>query len=367
MKIGIIGSRGIPNEYGGFEQFAEYLSTGLIQKNCQVWVYTSDSNSFKQNQYKGVQLIHCFDPEKQIGPFGQFLYDLNCILDSRKRNFDIILQLGYTSSAIWNGLFDKKVTVVTNTDGMEWQRSKYNRVVRRFLKYSEKTVVSKSNYLISDSRAIKKHIESTYNRTSVFIPYGATVFTDADQSKLLPSGLKAYEYFLVIARFQPDNNIETIIQGHMNSKTKYPLIIVGNLNNRFANKLKDRYSSDSVRFTGGIYKQTLLNNLRYFSTAYFHGHSAGGTNPSLLEAMAASAFICAHDNIFNREVLGNDSNYFKDTIDVTRFIDNKLDIKSKKAQLKNNIMRVKTIYSTDEVIDRYYEFFNQVKKSKLTP
>lgn len=361
MKIGIVGSRGIPNEYGGFEQFAEYLSAGLVEKGCEVWVYTSDSNSYKETEYNGVQLIHCHDPEKQLGPAGQFIYDLNCIMDSRKRNFDIILQLGYTTSAVWNWIFKKNPVLITNTDGLEWQRSKYNPLIRKFLKWSERIVVKKSDYLISDSKAIQEYTINKYRKVSVFIPYGANLFTNPDKNTLQEFDLKPYQYFLIISRLQSDNNIETIIRGHKNSESSYPLIIVGNKNNRFAQKLINKYGTDLARFVGGIYDQKLLNNLRFYSTAYFHGHSAGGTNPSLIEAMAAGAYICAHNNRFNREVLGNEASFFKNADEIAKLIHSELKIETRKNQQKKNLGKIKTIYSISKTIDQYFEFFHQLK------
>ena len=108
MRIAIIGTRGIPNNYGGFEQFAEYLSVGLVNQGHEVFVYNSHNHSYKEDNWKGVNIVHCFDPEYLIGSAGQFIYDLNCIINSRKQDFDIILQLGYTSSSIWNRIMPKK-------------------------------------------------------------------------------------------------------------------------------------------------------------------------------------------------------------------------------------------------------------------
>lgn len=101
LKIGILGTRGIPNRYGGFEQCAEYLALGLKEKGHEVWVYNSVHHEYKENEWKGVHIVHCKDPEDKMGTFGQFIYDLNCINDARKRNFDVLLQLGYTSNSIW--------------------------------------------------------------------------------------------------------------------------------------------------------------------------------------------------------------------------------------------------------------------------
>ena len=159
MKIAIIGTRGIPNHYGGFEQFAEYVSVGLVQKGHEVIVYNSHTHPFQGNEFKGVRIIHCKDPEDKIGTAGQFVYDLNCILDARKRDFDIILQLGYTSSSIWSRLFPKKAILTTNMDGLEWKRTKYSKKVQKFLQYAESLAIKHSDHLISDSIGIQNYIQ----------------------------------------------------------------------------------------------------------------------------------------------------------------------------------------------------------------
>ena len=182
MKIGILGTRGIPNHYGGFEQFAEYLSKFLVEKGCEVSVYSPHNHPYKKNSFNGVEIIHKYDPESVIGTAGQFVYDLNCIIDSRKRGFDIILQLGYTSSAIFFDLHPSGSKVITNMDGLEWKRSKYNKKVQRFLKWSEKRVVSKSDVLVADSIGIQNHITKNYGSNSIYIPYGAELFFDPDDN-----------------------------------------------------------------------------------------------------------------------------------------------------------------------------------------
>ena len=121
-----MGSRGIPNRYGGFEQFAEYIAPALVEKGHQVYVYNSSAHPYREKSWKNVNILRGYDPEDKIGTAGQFIYDFNCILDSRKRNFDIILQLGYTSSSVWSFLYPKKPVLITNMDGLEWKRSKYS-------------------------------------------------------------------------------------------------------------------------------------------------------------------------------------------------------------------------------------------------
>jgi len=162
MKIGIIGSRGIPNQYGGFEQFVEFVAPLLVERGHEVFVYNSSLHPYQPNSWKGVHLIKKFDPENKIGTIGQFIYDFNCILDSRKRNYDIILQLGYTSSGVWAFLFPKKPLIITNMDGLEWKRSKYSKLVQRFLKKAEKWAALSSDHLIADSIGIQTYLLEKY-------------------------------------------------------------------------------------------------------------------------------------------------------------------------------------------------------------
>lgn len=124
MKIGIPGSRGIPNNYGGYEQFAVSLSTGLVQRGHDVTVYNSDQHPYKEKEWNGVTIVHCKNWEHKMGTAGQFLYDRNCIHDARKRNFDILLHLGYTSDSVWYRHWPKNMVNIVNMDDLEWKRSK---------------------------------------------------------------------------------------------------------------------------------------------------------------------------------------------------------------------------------------------------
>jgi glycosyltransferase involved in cell wall biosynthesis len=361
MKIGILGSRGIPNQYGGFEQFAEKLALGLTRLGVSVWVYCSDSHPLKTSTWNGINRILCFDPEDKIGTAGQFIYDLKCINDSRNRNFDIIYQLGYTSNSVWYRHLPDGPAIVTNMDGIEWKRSKYSPLVKRFLRYAEKLAVHGSDVLVADSEAIGKHLMEFYQASSVFLPYGADVFTDADEKKLRNEGLQAHEYFLLIARLQPDNHIEEIIEGVIQSESPFPLLVIGNHQNRFGKYLKKKYENDRIWFLGGIFNPERLNNLRHFATLYFHGHSAGGTNPSLLEAMSAGALICAHDNPFNREVLDKEAFYFKTPGDITSLLNNSRNSFEAREEFREmNLSKIRDKYNWEKIIDDYYNLFSDL-------
>lgn len=362
MKIAIIGTRGVPNRYGGFEQFAQQLSRSLTDNGFEVWVYNSHYHPYKEKIWEGVNIIHCYDPEHKIGTAGQFIYDFNCIMDSRKRNFDVILQLGYTSSSIWHWLLPRKPLIITNMDGIEWQRSKYHKAVQRFLRYAEMLAVKSSDILVADSQPIKNYLHNKYKTNPIFIPYGTTPFKHPDQSIIEHHNLEPCRYFLCIARLQSDNHIEEIIEGVLLSKTNYKLIIVGSTNNKFGRMLRKKYHSSQIQFIESQYNSNILNNLRYHCYGYFHGHSAGGTNPSLLEAMAASAMICAHNNQFNKSVLGINAIYFQTPSDIAYHIDNNHFETNREQFIANNHKQITEYYTHALIAQKYIELFFNAKR-----
>lgn len=359
LKIGIIGTRGIPNHYGGFEQFAESLSVFLAEKNHEVYVYNSSNHPYQKDEYKGVKIIKQADPENKIGTAGQFIYDLNCILDSRKRKFDIILQLGYTSSSVWSFLFPKKPLIITNMDGLEWKRNKYSKPVKLFLKYAEKLAVKKSDYLIADSKGIQSYLKTKYNVQSKFIAYGSHIFSTPNKSILSNYNLEANNYNMLIARIEPENNIETILDGVALANTNKKFIVVGDYQrNPFAKKMVEKFSSNkNIIFLGSIYDINILNNLRYYSNLYFHGHSVGGTNPSLLEAMGCKCLIIAHNNEFNKSVIENNGFYFKTPLDIKNII-NKVDKIENIEKTEKNLQKIKEYYNLENINNTYLSYFN---------
>lgn len=357
MKIGILGTRGIPNHHGGFEQFAEFFSVYAQSKNHEVYVYNSHNHPYQESKFKGVTIIHSYDPEDKIGTVGQFIYDLNCIRDARKRNFDVLLQLGYTSNSIWGRLLPKTSVIVTNMDGLEWKRSKYSKKVQKFLRYAEKMAVKTSDYLISDSKGIQEYIKDKYNLSSEFIAYGANIFTPINKDLINTYNLTIEQYYVLIARMEPENNIEMILDGFVKSKSSRIFCVVGNIDTTvFGKYLKDKFlRHKNIRFLGAIYDLDFLNHLRHYSQLYFHGHSVGGTNPSLLEAMGSNALIAAHSNIFNKAILENDAFYFKSIEEVSELI---LTVEKNQHLNKtaNNINKIEKQYNWNTINEKYINY-----------
>jgi len=360
MKVGILGTRGIPNHYGGFEQFTEFFAVYLAEKGYDIYVYSSSNHKYQESTFKGVKLIHCYDPENKVGTFGQFIYDYNCIIDSRRRNFDVILQLGYTSNTIWHRLLPKKAVIISNMDGLEWKRSKYSPPVQNFLKYAEKLAVKSSDYLISDSIGIQNYLLKEYNATSEYIAYGAELFTNPNSKVLDEYKVELGEYNMLIARFEPENNLEVILDGVAIADTKTTFLVVGKHDvNKFGSYLKNKFKNyKHIRFMGGIYNLEHLNNLRYYSKLYFHGHSVGGTNPSLLEAMASKVLMIAHNNEFTKSILENDAFYFSSKESIKELIDN-IHKEDHSDKIESNYKKIEENFKWSLINKKYLDFLHE--------
>lgn len=360
IKVAILGCRGIPNHYGGFGQLAEYISVRLVDMGMDVSVYNVHNHPYQEKTWKGVNIIHCYDAEPNIGTAGQFIYDLNCIWDSRKRNFDVIIQLGYTSSTIWWWLMPKRTKIATNMDGLEWKRSKYSKPVQQFLKVAEWLGAITSDQLIADSPAIQDYLLKKFKKNSSHIAYGGLVFDNPNERFLEEYQLEPFTYNMLVARMEPENHIEEIIKGHLYQQEQI-LLVVGNTHNAYGKRLLETYGSHpQIRFTQGIYDLEALNNLRYFSHLYFHGHSVGGTNPSLIEAMASGALICAHSNPFNEAILNKKAFYFETPTDIEKLLSTCAQKDNYQTWIDNNKDAVREKYSWDKIAHEYAKVITEL-------
>ncbi len=368
MKIAFVSTRGIPNNYGGFEQFAEYISVGMAQRGHEVVVYSPKFHPYQESTYKGVRIKHIYSPETWMGSsVGSFFYDFASLRDAlKKEDFDIIYEAGYTSiipAYIWFNVKKRKRPIfTTNMDGLENKRSKFSPMVRRFLDWEEKMAVKYSHYLIADNMGIHDYYKEKYGKESKFLAYGADIHDDFKAEYLEEFGLKSEEYYILIARLEPENNIVMAIEGYLHSKEngRRPLIVVGKTNTPHGKELVEKYGNErNVEFVGGIYDFKKLDSVRHFSKAYFHGHSVGGTNPSLLEAMAAGCFIFAHDNIFNRAVLKENALYYLSADKVTEYL-NRIDTIAEGSKIQytaRNIEVIRNEYSWESLIDKHEKYF----------
>ncbi|MDB5154787.1 MAG: glycosyltransferase family 1 protein [Mucilaginibacter sp.] len=364
LRIAILGTRGIPNHYGGFEHISEYVSAGLVKKGHSVTVYNSHNHPYTADTWNGVKIQHCYDPEYLVGTAGQFIYDFNCLMDARRQKFDVVLLMGYTSCSIWGRLYPKNSTVITNMDGLEWKRSKYSKRVQQFLKYAEKLAVKHSQYYISDSRVIKDYLEDKYRIHSQYIPYGADVITELEREQIDTNTALKEDYFLLMARMEPENNIETILEGFNNSNSHRSFKVLGDTGNRFGKFIRHRFKNDErIEFKGSIFDTAKVRALQNNSYLYFHGHSVGGTNPSLLEAMASEALIAAHNNPFNKSVLHSDAFYFSDSEEVRYLVETVQRKENEQTMMKNNLHKIEFQFNWEKIINEYEAFIMECYES----
>ena len=359
MKLAILGIRGIPAKYGGFETFAEELAVRLVQQGIEVTVFCIKQPSNQSTSYKGVQLQYV--RELNVGPLTTILFDLLCLWRARS-SYDVVYMLGYGASLFCfiPRLWGKEVWI--NMDGIEWARSKWSWPAKLWLKLMESIAMWTPDKIIADAEGILNHLQEKYRHIppAVFIPYGAPVVVSVPPSSCVEEwGVKAQSYLLVVCRLEPENHVLEIIQGYLNSDILMPLIIVGNhLAGTFYTKSLLEYARSNIQFIGSIYDQDKLLALRCHSFAYLHGHSVGGTNPSLLEAMGCSNKIIAHDNRFNREVSGKSALYFKDAISLSMILNN-LGESAPSGKAAQQIISDK--YTWGMVVNSYLELLNKSK------
>ena len=323
QNIYIIGSKGIPANYGGFETFVENLTQKRKNEDIKYHVacMSNNENMFEHNNAR------CFNVKiPNIGPAKAVYYDIMALKASIKhikennvKNAIVYVLacrigpfIGYYKKILKK--LDCKLFV--NPDGHEWKRAKWNWLIKKYWKLSEKLMVKYADLLICDSINIEKYIREDYkkyNPKTTFIAYGADIeksILKDDDKKLLDwykdKNVVSGEYYLAVGRFVPENNFETMIKEFMKSDTKKDFVLVTNVEkNKFYDELKEKTNFDKderIKFVGTVYDQELIKKIRENAFAYLHGHSVGGTNPSLIEALATTELNLLFDVGFNREV-----------------------------------------------------------------
>lgn len=355
IRLAILGTRGVPARYGGFETFAEQLATRLVSRGVDVTVYCPAQSSTKEVTYQDIQLRYVASPA--MGAFSEVLWDVKCFWNAR-REFDVVYMLGVGAGfAAWiPRLFG--TTVWINSDGLEWKRTKWNRVQRAYLALAEAASVLFASRIVADADMIAEYLRGRHRGLKKIstIAYGADIPEPTPTQQILNEwNLNPKGYYLIVCRLEPENNVLEILEGFERAKSALPLVILGNVENpnAYVRKLLE-YQSNRIRFAGTLFDRGRLNSLRYYARAYFHGHSVGGTNPSLLEAMACSNLVIAHDNPFNREVLG-DSGLHWSTIDDLASIIDSVDERRVDAEMRGRKASeiVRSRYQWDHIADVY--------------
>jgi rhamnosyltransferase len=377
--IGILGTRGIPARYGGFETAAETIAVGLRKAGFRVIAACETDNTSPQtrpNSYQGIELVY-IPVRNNLRPLSEIFYDVRSLIKIGTK-VDALYMLGYGAGFFfWIPRLLRKPLVV-NSDGMEWKRPKFGRIERLLLRLSERFGLTAANVIVADSKCVARYVEQTYGKTPVFLAYGTRLLPSPPLwdptliEKWQPSLaglLKPNDYYLVLARMEPDNNIDKIIQGFTLSQTTRRLLLVGPcISAEYLSRLKDLVSKDPrIILAGPIYDLEVKTMLRWHCAAYLHGHMVGGTNPSLLEALSAGNVVIGADVEFNREVIGDGGNltafYFRpDPPSIAKAI-NAADPELMALRERTRVWgpaRIEAAYNWTDIIQGYESLFNSL-------
>lgn len=312
IRVAISGARGIPALYGGFETFAAELAPRLVERGFDVTVYCRPrySDSSRPASFRGVRLVYlpAIGRRALESPSAELL----CSVHALKHRPDILYVLGFRASMVyWPHRLSGR-TLVFNTDGFDWQRSKWGRLARRYLRTSAALGVRLAPHgLVADSRVTADYYAHAYGHRPVYLSYGAPILTTPAPDILASYGLVPGSYYLVVARVEPENHVRSIVDAYLHSESPIPLAVVGSQNYDTAYGSAVRaLQCDRVRMLGGVYADGHLDALYQGCFAYLHGHEVGGTNPSLLRAMGAGALVLANGVSYNREVLADAGLYW---------------------------------------------------------
>jgi glycosyltransferase involved in cell wall biosynthesis len=357
-KVAIVGTVGVPANYGGFETLVENL-LDLLPKLFEVTVFC-ESRSYpeKLETYKGARLVYL---KLRANGIQSIIYDMVSILKSY-RTHDHILLLGVSGALILPFIKPfSKAQIVTNIDGLEWKRDKWNWFAKKFLKFSERLAVKFSHEVIADNKHIQKYILEEYKRKSTFIAYGANHVSPVDPDLYLKKfPFLKVPYVFTVCRIEPENNIEMQLQAFVNAEIQYPYVIVGNWNsNDYGMSLYKKYSKiKGLILYNPIYDPEELNVLRSNCFFYLHGHSAGGTNPSLVEAMYLGLPIVAFGVNYNLETTFGKAVYYENNEDLKEVLLN-LESLDRNSMRTSMLKLAKKHYSWRGITKKYIRVFEK--------
>ena len=319
MRIALVGTRGLPARYGGFETCVEEVGKRLVKAGHDVVVYCRKANAQDSaellDQYEGMQLVHL--PAVSKKALETLSHTGLSVRHLRKNPVDVAIVFNSANAPFIPLLRAEGIPVATHVDGLEWMRSKWQGLGRRYYRVAESMAVRWSDALIADAQGIADYYRMEFDADTELIAYGAPIVSGEHSERLQRLGVEAGKFHLVVARFEPENHVDVIVDGYRRSAATLPLVVVGSA--PYADEHTARIHSladERVQFTGGIWDQNLLDELYASCATYLHGHSVGGTNPSLLRAIGAGAATIAYDVNFNREVVQDAALYFRTAEDV---------------------------------------------------
>ncbi len=326
-SLAILGTRGVPARHGGFETFAEQLSLYLVTRGWDVSVYCQElgGGRMRQEPWRGIRRVVV--PVPASGAGGTVWFDALSTAHAATRP-GVALVLGYNTAVLDVLLRLARRPTVMNMDGIEWQRQKWSPAARAWLRLNEWAGAAVSHHLIADHPEIRRHLERDGRTRSITtIPYGADRVEDADPALLEGVGVRPGRYALMVGRPEPENLVLEVVHAYSARPRGYRLVVLGAFDvqrSAYHRAVVDA-AGPEVTFPGAIYDGPTVQALRYHARLYIHGHTVGGTNPSLVEALGAGNAVLAHDNRFNRWVAGGSNAYFADEASCRARLDALLD------------------------------------------
>ncbi|MBI69381.1 MAG: glycosyl transferase [Phycisphaerae bacterium] len=352
----MLGTRGIPASHGGFETFAQKLAEHLADQNWEVTVYCQEEGSgpITESVWKNIHLVKV--PEPRLDAIGTMRFDWRCIKHASKTN-ELVLTLGYNTAMFDFWLKLKKIPHVMNMDGLEWKRSKWGIPARAWFYINEWAGSIIANHLIADHPVILSRFSNRRAPNAIsMIPYGADRILSASDSPIKKFDLKPKSYVICIARPEPENSLLDIVSVFSKEPRGHQLVVLSNLKpeiNAYHAKVVSAAGPEVV-LLGAIYDKKIVQALRFHSKLYIHGHTVGGTNPSLVESLGTGSPVLAHDNIFNRWVAGAAAQFFDSP--------KSLDLQLKELLSNNNLLdematssikRFEDDFAWEKILNRY--------------
>ncbi len=308
-SVAIIGTRGYPSFYGGFETAIRKIAPYLADQGWDVTVYGRRGALQSAPHDFDTRIINRVTLGLETKSLSTLSYGLTASLDAAARRPDVALVMNVANGYFLPLLRARGIPTLVNVDGIEWKRAKWSPLAKRVFRMGAKGTARWATRLIFDARAIESNWKNDFDVEGTFIPYGG----DTSEALPLPEGMKRRKYVLLVARFVPENSVPEFFAAVPHISARYPVVIVGS--SGYGDDLDDaarRLSDDNpaVTWLGHVNNDRLLHALWQHAGVYFHGHSVGGTNPALVQAMALGAPVVARDTLYNREVLGTSSNLF---------------------------------------------------------
>ncbi len=321
----MVGTRGVPARYGGFETAIEEVGSRLVERGHEITVYCRRVEGVESvgdrdedpDEHLGMRLVHL--PALRTKSLETITHSaLSAMHAAVQRTTHDAVFLFNAANAPYIPFFRaRRMPVAVHVDGLEWRRAKWGGAGRRYYRTAEMLAVRWADALIADAEGIAAYYRDEFGATTESIAYGAPILLDVGHDRLAEHGLSPGGFHLVVARFEPENHVDLIVRGMRASNAGLPVVVVGSspYADDYVGGIREVANSDArIKLIGSVWDQGLLNQLYTNCTSYLHGHSIGGTNPSLLRAMGAGAPVVALDVRFNREVLGEAGMFFSDEL-----------------------------------------------------